>query len=99
MDRQALLSAIGEFPDRTTLNSRTIEAEDCGSYVREKVEYNTEADEVTRAYVCIPKNTTSKVPAVFCYHQHDWNFALGKSEVVGLAGDPDQRYASQLAER
>jgi dienelactone hydrolase len=72
---------------------------DCGNYVREKVEYYTEREEVVRAYACIPKRKKSKFAAIFCHHQHDSNFALGKSEVVGLAGDPDQNYAAELAER
>ncbi len=99
MDRHALLTALGEFPEKTPLRSRTLESVDCGSYFREKVEYYTEPDEVIRAYISIPKDRKSKIPAIFCHHQHDWNFALGKSEVVGLAGDPDQRYAAELAER
>lgn len=99
VNRQALLNAIGEFPQRTPLHARTIEAVDCGSYVREKVEYITEPDEAVRAYICIPKNKGVKLPAIFCHHQHNWEFALGKSEVVGLTGDPDQRYAAELAER
>nr|GID87595.1 hypothetical protein Ade03nite_65190 [Actinoplanes derwentensis] len=36
---------------------------------------------------------------MFCHHQHASRFDLGKSEVVGLAGDPDQAYAQELAER
>lgn len=99
MDRSALLAVLGPFPERTPLKPRTLESVDCGSYVREKVEYSTERDEVVRAYVCIPKNRDSKTAAVFCHHQHNFNFVLGKSEVVGLAGDPDQRYAAELAER
>jgi dienelactone hydrolase len=39
------------------------------------------------------------MPAVFCHHQHNFEFNLGKSEVVGLAGNPDQAYAHELAER
>jgi dienelactone hydrolase len=99
MDRDALLSALGAFPERTRLASRTLESIDCGSYVRKKVEYSTETDERVRAYLCIPKNRKPKTPAVFCHHQHDHNFVLGKSEVVGLAGDPEQGYAAELAER
>ena len=99
MDKQALLTAIGEFPQKVPLNSRTLESTDCGSYVREKVEYYTEPDEVVHAYLCIPRNRKPKTPVIFCHHQHDFNFAIGKSEVVGLAGDPDQKYAAELAEQ
>jgi len=99
MDKNTLLTALGEFPQKTPLKSRTLESVDCGSYFREKVEYYTEPDEIVRAYICIPWNRKLKTPAIFCHHQHDWNFALGKSEVVGLAGDPDQKYAVELAKR
>jgi dienelactone hydrolase len=81
------------------LDAATIESVDCGSYVRHKVEYAAEPGEPTRAFVCIPKSAAARTPAIFCHHQHDHNFALGKSEVVGLAGDPDQAYAAELAER
>ncbi len=99
MDKHALLAALGAFPERTPLQPQTLESTDCGSYIREKVEYYTEPNEVVRAYLCIPKNRGPLTPAIYCHHQHDWNFALGKSEVVGIAGDPDQKYAAELAER
>ena len=99
IERQTWLNAIGEFPERVPLNARTLESVDCGSYVREKVEYNTEPDDCARAYLCVPKSRATKLPAVFCHHQHNWNFELGKSEVVGLAGDPDQKLAAELAKR
>jgi len=99
MDRHALLKALGAFPEKTPLIPLSLESIDCGSYVREKVEYYTEPGEVIRAFICLPKIRKPKTPAVFCHHQHDWNFSLGKSEVVGLSGDPDQRYAAELAER
>jgi dienelactone hydrolase len=76
-----------------------LERVDCGSFWREKVAYYTEVDDQVHAYVCIPKSLTEPAPAIFCHHQHDDNFRLGKSEVVGLAGDPDQAYAMELAER
>jgi hypothetical protein len=40
-----------------------------------------------------------RVPVIFCHHQHSGQFDLGKSEVVGLRGDPDQAYAAELARR
>jgi len=99
MDRQTLLAALGEFPQKVPLRATVLESVDCGSYVREKVEYSSEVHQRIRAYVCLPKERKAKAAAMFCHHQHDWNFALGKSEVVGLGGDPDQRYAAELAER
>ena len=36
---------------------------------------------------------------MFCNHQHADQFNLGKSEVCGLRGDPNQAYAAELAQR
>jgi dienelactone hydrolase len=90
---------LGPFPERTELGPEILERQDCGSYVREKVSYFVEPGERVSAYVCIPHELTGPAPAVFCHHQHDGNFDLGKSEVVGLAGDPSQAYAAELASR
>jgi dienelactone hydrolase len=99
MDRHMLAAAIGEFPEKTPLQSQILHSIDCGTYIRQKVEYYTEPDEAIRAFFCVPKQRRSRTPAIFCHHQHDWNFALGKSEVVGLAGDSDQAFAAELAEQ
>jgi len=99
MDRQTLLTALGEFPQKIPHQATILESVDCGAYLREKVEYSTEPGDRIRAYLCLPKSRKVKSPAIFCHHQHDWNFTLGKSESVGLAGNPDQRYAAELAER
>lgn len=94
-----IVKLLGTFPMKTSLESQTIEFVDCGSYIREKVEYNVEPGERISAYLCVPKNLKSSIPAIFCHHQHAGNFELGKSEVVGLAGDLNQAYASELAEQ
>lgn len=99
MNRETLKATLGPFPPRTPLCSQTLASMDCGSYWRQKVEYATGSDDVISAFICIPKVREGRTPAIFCHHQHDWNFALGKSEVVGIAGDPDQAYAAELAER
>lgn len=99
MDKKALLQIIGLLPEKVDLHAKVVESKDCGSYIREKVEYNTEADDVVPAYILIPKNLKKAVPAIYCYHQHAGNFKIGKSEVVGLAGDSDQAIAVELAER
>ncbi|MBU2665514.1 prolyl oligopeptidase family serine peptidase [Actinoplanes bogorensis] len=90
---------LGPWPSRVELDAETVESVDCGSYTREKVVYSVGAAERVPAYVCVPKSLTGPAPAVFCHHQHAGQFGLGKSEVVGLAGHPDQAYAAELAER
>lgn len=99
MDKQTLSKLIGSFPTKADLNAKVIESKDCGSYIREKVEYSSESGDRIPAYILIPKNLKGPTPVIFCHHQHAGNFTLGKSEVVGLAGDPDQALAVELAER
>lgn len=94
-----LLNLLGEFPEKVSLNASIIEEVDCGSYIRQKVEYDVEANDRVSAYICTPKDLHDTKPAIFCHHQHAGNFVLGKSEVVGLNGNPDQAYAAELAER
>lgn len=91
-------SVLGPWPDPVALDVEHHESIDCGTYVREKISYALTVGQRVSAYVCVPKSGAVRA-AVFCHHQHAGNFALGKSEVVGLAGDPDQAYASDLAER
>ncbi len=90
---------LGEFPQKTNLNAEVLEEVDCGSYLRQKVAYDAEVGDRVTAYVCVPKNLAEPTPVIFCHHQHNRQFDIGKSEVVGLMGDPDQAYASELAER
>jgi dienelactone hydrolase len=58
-----------------------------------------ETDERVKSFLLVPKHVNRSVPAIFAHHQHASQFHLGKSEVVGLKGDADQAYASELAER
>lgn len=90
---------IGPYPEMAALNSELLEEVDCGSYTRQKVAYDVESGDRITAYLCVPKNLLKQVPAIFCHHQHHGEFSIGKSEVVGLAGDPNQAYAAELAER
>lgn len=97
--KDKLLRILGPFPEKVSLESRIIAQEDCGLYIREKVDYMVEEGERITAFVLRPKLINGKTPAIFCHHQHAGNFKLGKSEVVGLGGNPDQAFAAELAER
>ncbi len=96
---EEILQLLGSFPDKTDLQAEILEEQDCGSFVRQKIAYNAELNDRVTAYICLPKGLKEPTPAIYCHHQHHGEFHLGKSEVVGLAGNPDQAYAKELAEQ
>jgi dienelactone hydrolase len=99
MNLQSLIDLIGPAPHRCPLDPSILDEVDCGAYVRQTVEYALEASERVKSFVLVPKNAPGPRPAILAHHQHAGQFDLGKSEVVGLAGDPDQAYGAELAER
>ena len=92
-----LKETLGPIPTQVPLSSAIIERTPKDGYEQLKVEYYVEAGERISAYLLIPENTKQNAPAVFCHHQHAGNFELGKSEVVGHKGDPDQAIGPELA--
>lgn len=99
MDKTTLSSLIGPFPQKVKMNSEIVLSENCGSYTREKVIIDTEENDKITAYLLIPKGLTKSCPVAFCHHQHANNFKIGKSEVVGIEGDPDQAIGVELVNR
>lgn len=99
MNRSEFLDIIGPLPERGSLNFTVVSELRCDGYDLLKIEYNVEREERISAYLLKPTKSAGKLPAVFCHHQHASNFALGKSEPVGLDGDKDQALAPELARR
>lgn len=99
MNRRVLEQLLGPMPVRCPLHVAVLETVDCGTYRRLLVEYAVEPHERIRAFLLLPQPSHQKKPAIFAHHQHNFEFQWGKSEVVGLAGAPDQAYAVELAER
>jgi dienelactone hydrolase len=99
MNLDDLIALIGPRSSRCPLDPRLLDETDCGTYVRQSVEYALEESERVRSFVLLPKNAPGPGPAILAHHQHAGQFDLGKSEVVGLAGDADQAYGAELAER
>lgn len=94
---EKLRYVIGCAPDKVPLEATVLERIDRDGYEQLKVEYTVEAGDRIAAYLLLPKGASEPGPAVICHHQHAGNFELGKSEVVGLAGDPDQAIGPELA--
>ncbi len=67
-------------------------------YERQLISYlGSEQDEI-RAYLFIPRKEKI-IGSVLVHHQHNGERHLGKSEVAGIAGDPNQYFCPELARR
>jgi len=99
VNRETFIDLLGPLPEKVTPAAAVTDEVDCGTFLRRTIEYSVESGERIRAFLCLPHDRPNPLPAVFCFHQHAGDRLLGKSEVVGISGDPDQAYAKDLAER
>ncbi len=97
--RRQLIRLLGGFPGRTPLNAVVTKREELKDRFVEWIRYEAEPGDIVPAVMLIPKGRTPPVPAVLCHHQHAGQFELGKSEILGWAGNPQQAYASELCAR
>jgi hypothetical protein len=99
--REIMAGLLGRWPEPGPLEARVEERVDLGDVVRERVSYNVEPGERAPAYLFVPRGLRpgERRAGVFAHHQHAGQFHLGKSEVAGLAGNPEQAYALDLARR
>jgi dienelactone hydrolase len=96
--RRVFRRCLGRMPERSALRPSVAERVAGPGGVRERVSYAVERGERVQAYLFLPA-APGPQPAVLCIHQHHRQFHLGKSEPAGLAGDPEQFYALELAAR
>ena len=83
---------IGAYPDPVPLNVEVVERHDEGSYIREKVLYDSEAFATVPAWLLTPKDIAEgeKRPAILCAHGH----GRGKDDPAGiLPPQDDPNYA------
>ncbi|NDJ87231.1 MAG: prolyl oligopeptidase family serine peptidase [Chloroflexi bacterium] len=97
--RESLKSVLGAPPDSAPLNPQILEVVEEETYRREKVRYHVNPREWGYAYLLIPKKAQGPLPAVFCHHRHNRDWTLGKSEVVGVRGDPSEAFGLELVKR
>ena len=96
--RRTLRRLLGRMPARSALRPTILERAPLRTVVREKVRYAVATSERVSAYLFLPPGPGPH-PAVLCLHQHHREFHLGKSEPAGLAGNPEQFCALELARR
>jgi len=97
--RRQLTRLLGGFPQRAPLNAEVIKREEQADRIVEWIRYETEPGDVVPAVMMIPTRRTPPVPTILCHHQHAGQYDLGKSEVLGWAGNPQQAYAAELCKR
>jgi dienelactone hydrolase len=99
MNALSALQLLGPSPSACDPDLEILESEDFGTYRRDKIRYKVELNDESFAYLLVPNESTKRrLPAVYCHHQHTRD-RIGKTEVVGLEGNPDLAYAKELAER
>lgn len=99
LTQSVLRDLLGRFPVSGELVPEVTERVDLGDVVREKVRYQAEPGEWIPAFLFTPRDYRAPGPAILCLHQHNGQFDLGKSEPAGLAGNPEQFFALELARR
>lgn len=97
--RRQLTRLLGGFPSRSPLHPQVVRREEQRDRIVEWVSFEAEPGERVPAVLLIPRRRTPPLPAVLCHHQHAGQYELGKSEVVGWAGNPQQAYAAELCAR
>lgn len=96
---EKVLTALGPFPKKTELKFKVINSEEKQDYTLQTIEYFVEENERVNSVLLIPKNLTQNNPAILAIHQHNGEWHLGKSEVIGTAGDVMYHYGLELCLR
>lgn len=89
--KSKLIELLGDWPDKCSLNPRVVEHVDEGSYIREKVIFESEPGMDVSAYFLVPKDLKpgEKRKALICAHGH----GHGKDDVAGIHhGEPNRVY-------
>lgn len=97
-----LRERIGQFlgfkPVEMAVGYDVQESVSFAGYIRHRIAYTAADGDVIPAYLLLPEGE-GPYPAVIVHHQHASQRHLGKSEAVGIAGDPLQAFAPALAQR
>ncbi len=97
--RASIVSVLGAPPDPCPLEPQVLDVAPCDGYRREHIKYQLSPGDWGYAYLLVPNNLTTAAPAIFVQHRHENRFKIGKTEVVGMAGDPSHAIGLELVKR
>ena len=109
--RLRVLSLLQYAPPKCEPRAEVVERVDCGSYIREKLYFNTTPDIRVPAYLLLPKGEARRRPAIVALHDHGAFFAWGKEKLVATEHEhpaltefkrtaySGRSYGSELAKR
>ena len=82
--REAVFEAMKYRPAKAAFDVDTVEKADRGSYVREKIYFNTTPELRVPAYVLVPKDrgSSGRAPAIVALHDHGGFYRWGKEKLV-----------------
>jgi len=94
--RRQLVELLGFPPEPCELGVRELETVDDDTFSRTRIVYDVEYGVSAAAWVCVPHDNETPLPAVVCAHPR----GPGKDELVGLVGcTPGADFATTLASR
>ncbi len=81
--RSKLLDLLQYNPPKWPVQGQTLETQDKGDYILEKVQFNTSPHFRVPAYVLVPKDAAHRqTPAVIALHDHSGFYLWGKEKLV-----------------
>lgn len=97
---ESLRSVLGAPPDHAPLSPEILSVDHLTTHRREKLRYQVQPGDWAYAYLLVPINTReARLPVIYCHHRHNRDWTLGKSEVVGLSGEPEESIGAELVTR
>jgi dienelactone hydrolase len=85
--RSILFERLLYHPPPAAPSPEIVERRDMGTYIREKVYFNTTPQIRVPAYLLIPKNVKTPAPAIVALHDHGAMYYWGKEKIVATEAD------------
>jgi pimeloyl-ACP methyl ester carboxylesterase len=97
--RESLIVLLGAAPESAPLLPVVLDVQGCPGYRREHIKYQVSPGDWAFAYLLVPNELRSAAPVIYCHHDHNYNFKLGKTEIVTPDGDRDFAIGPELVGR